>query len=91
MRNARNIVRHELIGLECEIMRSPNASQIGLKGRIIDEGMRVMVLRTGSGDRKVEKKNAMFRLVVDRKKVDVDGNFIIARPEDRIKKKISRW
>ncbi|MBI4019037.1 MAG: ribonuclease P protein component 1 [Candidatus Aenigmarchaeota archaeon] len=91
MRNARNLVRHEFIGLECEIVQSSNLSQTGINGRVIDEGMRVMVVRTSSGDKKIEKKNSVFRFMLDGKKVDVDGNFIIARPEDRIKKKISRW
>ncbi|MBS3054822.1 MAG: ribonuclease P protein component 1 [Candidatus Aenigmarchaeota archaeon] len=91
MRNARNLVRHEFIGLECEIVRSSNPSQAGISGRVIDEGMRIMIVRTRDGDKKIEKKNSVFRFAVGGKKVEVDGNFIIARPEDRIKKKISRW
>ena len=91
MRNARNLVRHEFIGLDCEVTGSANRSQVGIKGRVIDEGMRVMTIRTACGDRKVEKKNATFRFLLEKQKADVDGNFIIARPEDRIKKKISRW
>jgi ribonuclease P protein subunit POP4 len=110
MRNAENILRHELIGLECEIVSASNKNANGIKGKIVDETMKTVVIesekKSGSeGNRKaisntsdfnqprkvVEKKGTIFRLKLDKETVDVDGNFIIARPEDRIKKKIKKW
>lgn len=88
MRNPGNILRHELIGLDCEIVKARNKSQIGLRGKIIDETMKTIVIQ----NRKVvEKKGTIFRVMLGERKVDIDGNFIMMRPEDRIKKKIKKW
>ena len=91
MRNPRNILRHELIGLQCEVISSKNASQAGIKGKIIDETLKTIVIGEGGKKKTVEKKGAVFRVRIDEKTVDIDGNYIASRPEDRIKKKISRW
>lgn len=91
MRNSSNILRHELIGLECEVVRSKNKSQIGLAGKISDETMKTIVFDV-QGERKVvEKKGTTFRVKLGGKHVDIDGNYLVARPEDRIKKKIHKW
>ncbi len=89
MRNAENILRHELIGLECEVVTASNPSQVGIRGKIVDETMKTIVI--GSERKAVEKKNTVFRVNLGGETVDIDGNFIIARPEDRIKKKIKKW
>ena len=87
MRNASNILRHELIGLECRVMGSKNKSHIGIEGKIIDETLKSVVIE----GKKIQKKDTMFMVKLGGKNVHIDGNFIIARPEDRIKKKISKW
>jgi len=89
MRNEKNILRHELIGLPCEVVRALNNSSVGVKGKIVDETMQTVVIQDDEKKR-IIKKGTTFRLDIG-KKVDVDGNYIIARPEDRIKKKISKW
>lgn len=90
MRNPKNILRHELIGLECEVVDSKNKSNVGIKGKIIDETMKTVVIR-GEVDKVVQKKDTVFRVILDEQKVNIDGNFIIGRPEDRIKKKFKKW
>ena len=87
MRNAENILRHELIGLECEVLSASNPSQKGIRGKIVDETMKTVII----GGKVVEKKGTTFRLKLGKEDVLVDGNFLIARPEDRIKKKIKKW
>jgi len=91
MRTEKNILMHELIGLECEVVDSGNRSQIGIQGRIVDETMKTIVLETGSVKKTVQKQGAIFRLQLGAKKVEISGDFIIARPEDRIKKRMTRW
>ena len=97
MRNPNNIMRHELIGLTCKIVDSQNKSQIGISGRIVDETMKMILIKKNKstpiqGEKKsVQKKGTVFRVNLGRQKVDIDGNFIIARPEDRIKKKFKKW
>ncbi len=90
MRTAKNILRHELIGLECEVVHARNKSQVGIRGKVADETMKTLIIKN-SGKKRVQKKGTVFRLMLGGKKVDLDGNFIIARPEDRIKKQINKW
>ena len=91
MRTPKNILMHEFIGLHCKIVGSGNKYSIGLEGKIIDESMKTITLKTSSDKKVVEKKGAIFRMDLGKQKVDIDGNFIVARPEDRIKKKFKRW
>ena len=91
MRTVKNILRHELIGLSCEIIKTSNKSQIGIKGRIVDETLKVIEIKTSEGKKMVAKKNTIFRITIDDKKIDIEGNFIAYRPEDRIKKKFTKW
>jgi ribonuclease P protein subunit POP4 len=90
MRKADNILRHELIGLPCKIISASNKSQIGLTGKIIDETMKTIVIKNNE-EKRVPKKNTVFRIELGKKKVDIDGNYLISRPEDRIKKKFKKW
>jgi ribonuclease P protein subunit POP4 len=89
----KNLVRHELIGLEVKIEKSTDPTQKGLKGRIIDETYNTFKIETESGKEKViPKKNSVFVFSLPSgEKVEVDGKLLIARPEDRIKKKFPRW
>ena len=91
MRTPKNILMHEFIGLHCRVVKSKNKYNVGIEGKIIDEGMKTMTLKTAKDRKVVMKKDTTFRMDLDQQKVDVDGNFIIARPEDRIKKKFKRW
>ena len=91
MRTPKNILMHEFIGLHCRVVRSKNKSCIGLEGRIIDETMKSLILKTVASRKIVMKKSTVFRMDLGQQKVDVDGNIVIARPEDRIKKKFKKW
>ena len=91
MRTPRNILRHELIGLNCEIRKSSDKNHTGLKGKIVDETMQTICLMTEKGSRRVPKKGSVFRIELDDKKVDVEGDHLFSRPEDRIKKKFRKW
>jgi len=87
MRTKRNILRHEFIGLKCEVVSSKNKSNVGVKGKIKDETLKTVVI----GDKRIAKKDTIFRMTLEKDIVDVDGNCLLARPEDRIKKKIKKW
>ncbi len=91
MRTAKNILRHELIGLECEVVKAKNPYNVGIKGKIIDETMKMLVIKSGDKEKKVVKSNSVFRVNLEKQKIDIDGNYIVARPEDRIKKKFKKW
>lgn len=88
-----NIYRHELIGLAVKIAKSTDSTQKGLKGKVIDESYNTLKIETKEGKEKIiPKSNSIFIFTLPNGvKVEVDGKLLIARPEDRIKKKIARW
>lgn len=88
-----NILRHELIGLYVKVKKSRNASQEGLKGKVVDETYNMLVVEGKDGkERRVAKKDCVFVFTLpDGRKVEVDGKLLVGRPEDRIKKKLPRW
>lgn len=91
MRTPENILMHELIGLDCRVMSSASRMQDGMNGRIADETMKNIVLETSNGMKTVPKKGAVFSVKIGACNVGILGDAIIARPEDRIKKKFRKW
>jgi len=87
-----NLVRHELIGLEVKIAKSTDPTQKGLKGKVIDESYNTLKIETKGKEKVIPKSNTIFIFTLPNGvKVEVDGKILIARPEDRIKKKFARW
>jgi len=84
---ARNILQHELIGLEAEVTGSPNGSLVGTKGKVMMETKNTITV----GTRTVPKKGATFAFRIGGRTAKVDGDRLIARPEERIKKKMKKW
>ena len=91
MINSKNIVKHELIGFSVEIVDSKNRSNIGIKGKIVDETRNSLVIRTNKGEKTVIKDQCIFVFRLPEGKIRVDGELLVARPEDRIRKKTSEW
>jgi len=89
----RNIVRHELIGLEVKIKHSTDPTLNGRSGRVVDESYHMLYLETKEGKEiKVPKKNCVFVFKLPSGvKVEVEGKLLVGRPEDRIKKKFKKW
>ena len=87
-----NIIRHELIGLKVKIKDSPEKTQKGISGKVIDESYNTFKIETLKKEKTVIKGNSVFVFTLpDKTKVQVEGKLLISRPEDRIKKKIPRW
>jgi len=86
MRTPTNITRHELIGLSMQIVDAQNKSLVGLAGEIVDETKNTLVIETTHGEKKILKKGARFLLHLPTTDVIVDGNVLLGRPEERIKK-----
>ena len=87
-----NIMRHELIGLSVRIIRAENPAIKGIHGIVVDETKNM--LKIASGDRKVmiPKSIATFRFdLPSGVRVDVDGDRLVAKPENRLKTKVRRW
>lgn len=87
-----NVVRHELIGLHGKIVQAKNSVNIGIEGKIVDESYKTLVVETKSGDKRIFKDAVTLQLELpDRKKVQVEGNLLVARPWDRLKRKLPKW
>jgi len=78
MRTAENLVQHELIGLPVK-----NGKIIG---KVVWETRNTLTIETEKGERTLEKKSGIFVFSIGKQNVEVDGNLLIGRPEDRIKK-----
>ena len=92
MISARNLIRHELIGLTVEVAESRNENQKGVMGLVVDETKNLLTIETAAGLKKIQKNTSVFIFKIpDGKKVKVDGKKIVARPEDRIKLKVKKW
>ena len=85
-------LRHEFIGLEAKVVKSTHPGYVGLAGKVIDETKKTLVLLGKDGEKRViPKENAVFHFKLkDGTIVEVDGNVIIGRPEERLKRKIRR-
>lgn len=82
----KNITRKELIGVEVKISDSKNKKNIGIEGKIIDETKKTLTIETEKGMKKIIKDQVTIELKKER--VRISGNLLVARPEDRIKKRL---
>jgi ribonuclease P protein subunit POP4 len=92
MITAKTLARHELIGLRVEVVSSSNRSQVGAKGVVTDETRQTLTVDTGKAEKNFPKDQCTFKFTLPSgQKVRVDGRLLVARPEDRIKKKLKKW
>ncbi|MCX8154007.1 MAG: ribonuclease P protein component 1 [Candidatus Bathyarchaeota archaeon] len=86
-----DIIRHEFIGTEMKIVKSPHAGYTGLKGMVIDETKNTFTILHKGKLKQVIKNMAVFHFKFpDATVVEIDGNLLVGRPEDRLKKSIKR-
>ena len=94
-----NIHRHELIGLNVEIVKASDMHMIGMKGIIVDETKHMLIidsLKEPSEEThrvKIPKKDCTFRFdLPSGHLVDVEGRLLNLKPENRLKNIIrKRW
>lgn len=84
-----NLPKHELIGLECEVVESEDEGQVGISGEVLDETKNMLRI----GNKQVEKETSVFRFTLPSgEKVKVDGELINKRPEERVGMKLpGKW
>jgi ribonuclease P protein subunit POP4 len=84
-----DLPKHELIGLEAEVIESTDESLLGIKGEVLDETQSLLQIE----DKQVEKKNCTFKFTLpDGQKVKLKGELIAKRPEERVSMKLpTRW
>ncbi|MDY6774946.1 MAG: ribonuclease P protein subunit [Halobacteria archaeon] len=82
-----NILRHELIGLDVEVVESPDETLVGTHGRLIYETHRSLEIKSDGETKTVPKKGHgfVFDLGSERERVRVEGDAIHESPADRTK------
>lgn len=86
-----NILFHELIGLDVTVAHAPTPSLVGIAGLIVDETRNTVMIKTGSGLKRVGKKGVTLRIrLPEGKVVDLDGSALLMAPERRITMRIRR-
>lgn len=80
-----NLRKHELIGLQVHVVKASDPSQRDLSGRVVDETRNMLVVEVGGGEKRIPKQGSRFRFDIQGG-VEVDGDEIRFRPEDRVKK-----
>ena len=80
--NVKEIMKCGLIGLNAEAVDSKNKKMIGIKGKIVDETMNTIQIN----DKMIMKKDTTFRIEKEDYIFDVDGNLLVGRIEDKVKK-----
>jgi ribonuclease P protein subunit POP4 len=91
MRATPTFVQNEFIGLNAKVVKSTNPNYVGISGKVIDETRNTLLIRHENKDKVVVKNVAVFHFTMpDGTIVEVDGNIILGRPEDRVKKRLRR-
>jgi len=81
----KNILAHELIGLEVKVVDSSDKSRKGFKGKVIDETKHTLRIEGAAGEKTVPKKECVFGFKTQEGVVEVEGAKLCHRPEDRTK------
>ena len=92
----KNILNHELIGLNVQITNSKNKTLMGRSGLVVDETKNSFTFREKKSKKesKVIKKDSTFSFEVDGKKIQTKGENLVGNQWERLKKKIkvkNRW
>ncbi|MEM2890415.1 MAG: ribonuclease P protein component 1 [Candidatus Hadarchaeum sp.] len=84
----RNILQHELIGLEAQVVSSSDPNLLGIYGKILDETREMLVIEHMSAAKIVPKSGSSFEIKLpDGQTVVIDGKRLVGRPEERVRRK----
>ena len=91
MITSRNLVHHEFIGLNVHVRSKKNAA-LDLKGTIIDETKNTIKIEGMDMSEKIIPKDGTLFVfeIPNGEKIEIDGDILSIRPEDRIKKRFKK-
>ena len=90
MITSNNLVHHEFIGLKVDVKSKTNKS-LNLYGIIIDETKNTFKIESEGQEKLIPKKGSIFTFEIPSgEKVEVIGDILSIRPEDRIKKRFKK-
>ncbi len=86
---------HELIGLKVRVVGGRSKTHIGIEGVVVDEGLNVLYVRSGGRIYTLPKESLIFEFFIPTKEGGywkrLSGKRILNRPENRIKRGISKY
>jgi ribonuclease P protein subunit POP4 len=86
-----DIIRHEFIGTEGKIAKSPHSGYVGIHGEVLDETKNTFTIMHEGKAKSVIKNSAVFNFKFsDGTTVEINGKLLVGRPEDRLKKTVKR-
>jgi ribonuclease P protein subunit POP4 len=88
----RNLLKHELIGLQVKVSASSDPRLVGMKGAVVDETKKMLFIHDGKRSRMFSKEISTFQFrLPDGKMVLVEGKHIVSKPENRLKIRTRSW
>lgn len=91
MRTTLAIVQGEFIGLNAKVVKSRNPSYVGISGKVVNETRNTLAIRHKNEDKVILKEGSVFQFTLPNGTlVQIEGNVILGRPEDRMKKRLKR-
>ena len=86
-----DIINHEFIGSEAKVAKTTHAGYAGISGKIVDETRNTFtILQEGKTKRIIKDSSIFYFRFSDGTIVEIDGELLTGRPEDRLKKRIRR-
>ena len=76
-----NVIHAEWIGKHAKIVRAKNPSHANITGVVVDETKNTITIQTEKGIKKVPKHGSVFNINGH----EVQGDDVLAAPEERIK------
>ena len=87
-----NILRHELIGLQVHVLASSQDSLSSFRGTVLGETMKTLTIGSELHARVVAKHDCLFSFRLRSGcETEVDGRYLVCRPEDRVKKRSRQY
>ncbi|MCJ7632719.1 ribonuclease P protein subunit [Candidatus Bathyarchaeota archaeon] len=81
------LIRHELIGLEVNVIHSSNPFQEGISGIVLNETKNMLVISSFSKERYISKDGVTYKFTnPDGAFVEIEGRALLGRSIDRIGK-----
>ncbi len=82
-----NVLAHELIGLDAEIVNSKDPSLKNLQGRIVYETKNLLMIDVNKKIKRIPKDTIVLSLKLpDGDGCVISGSDLVGRPEDRIQR-----
>ena len=83
-------IKEELIGLNLKVIDSKNITNKGIKGTIIDETKNTITIKLNKKEKKLIKNQNTYEIEFENGKKTIQGDLLVARPQDRIKFKVKK-